>query len=341
VTVAQSILHPRAYSPRRRWLAGRGGEIVATAALLGLLTAAPLLAGRAVINDLGQAACLGLFGISFNLLFKYSGLLSFGHAAFFGFAAALLLGSLPTLPIPILVLVAGLGAGLLGLGLGHLCVRRSGAYFSMTTLAIGAFFYALAFKWRSVTGGTDGLDGFMPDRLLLLPGLGLGNPGIEQTYLLILAILVPIALAVWALLELTPFGNAVVALRSNEARAAFLGYDTHRIKLANFTLAAALSGVAGALWAIDNSFVSTDSIDLSFSTTVVIIVFLGGSTWFWGPMLGSIAYIAAGNWLAAITPHWQIVLGLAFIAVVLFMPGGLAGLVQGLWRRILAGRAAA
>ncbi len=205
--------------------------------------------------------------------------------------------------MPLLVLAAGLSAGLLGLVLGQICVRRSGAYFSMTTLAIGAFFYAIAFKWHGVTGGTDGLDSFMPDSLLLLPRWSLDSPGIAQTYLLILAILLPVALAACALLELTPFGNAVMAVRSNEKRAAFLGYDTHRVKLANFVLAAALAGVAGGLWAIDNSFVSTDSIDLSFSTTVIIITFLGGSTWFWGPMIGSVVYIAASDWLSALTPH--------------------------------------
>jgi len=316
-------------------------ETVVTVLLLGLLVAAPALFARATVNDLGQAVCLGLFAISFNLLFKYSGLLSFGHAAFFGFAAyaeALLLQSLPTIPVPVLVLGAGLSAGLLGLVLGQICVRRSGAYFSMTTLAIGAGFYAIACKWHAVTGGTDGLDSFMPDSLLLLPRWGLDSPGIAQTYLLILTILIPVALAAWALLELTPFGNAVVAVRSNEKRAAFLGYDTHHVKLANFGLAAALAGVAGALWAIDNSFVSTDSIDLSFSTTVIIITFLGGSVWFWGPMLGSIVYIAASDWLSALTPHWQILLGLAFILIVLFAPGGIAGLTQTAWRRAMAGR---
>jgi branched-chain amino acid transport system permease protein len=320
---------------------GKIAEAVATVVLLGLLVAAPALFARSTVNDLGQAVCLGLFAISFNLLFKYSGLLSFGHAAFFGFAAyaeAVLLQRLPAIPVPVLVLAAGLSAGLLGLVLGQICVRRSGAYFSMTTLAIGACFYAIAFKWHAVTGGTDGLDSFMPDSLLLLPRWTLDSPGIAQTYLLILGILLPVALAAWALLELTPFGNAVVAVRSNEKRAAFLGYDTHHVKLANFVLAAALAGVAGALWAIDNSFVSTDSIDLSFSTTVIIIAFLGGSAWFWGPMIGSVVYIALSDWLSALTPHWQIILGFAFILIVLFAPGGIAGLARSGWRRAVTGR---
>ena len=344
MTVSEPLVETHgAHRRPLRLPATRIAETLATVVLLGLLVAAPDLFARSTVNDLGQAVCLGLFAISFNLLFKYSGLLSFGHAAFFGFAAyaeAVLLQNLPGIPVPVLVLGAGLSTGLLGLVLGQICVRRSGAYFSMTTLAIGACFYAIAFKWHSVTGGTDGLDSFMPDSLLLLPRWTLDSPGIAQTYLLILVILLPVALATWALLELTPFGNAVIAVRSNEKRAAFLGYDTHNVKLANFALAAALAGVGGALWAIDNSFVSTDSIDLSFSTTVIIITFLGGSTWFWGPMIGSVVYIALSDWLSALTPHWQIILGLAFILIVLFAPGGIAGLAQAGWRRASRARTA-
>jgi len=318
---------------------GKFGEAYATFLLLGVLAAAPLFASRAMVNDLGQAVCLGLFGISFNIVFKYSGLLSFGHAAFFGFSSyteALLLQSFGNLPIPLLVLAATGSTAILGLAVGQICVRREGAYFSMTTLAIGAGMYSAAFKWSAVTGGTDGLDGFMPDSLTILPGWQLESPGIAQTYWLVLTILIPSALAAWALLELTPFGNAVRAVRQNEKRAKFLGYDTHNIKLANFTLAAALAGIAGALWAIDNSFVSTDSIDLTFSTTVIIIAFIGGTAWYWGPVIGAVIYIAASDWLSALTPHWQIWLGLAFILLVLFAPGGIAGLASAAWRR--AGR---
>jgi ABC-type branched-subunit amino acid transport system permease subunit len=238
------------------------------------------------------------------------------------------------LPVPLLVLTAGGGAALLGLLLGQICVQRQGAYFSMTTLAVGAFFYSAAFKWSAVTGGTDGLDGFMPETIIILPGWHWDSPGLSQTYWLVLSILIPTALAAWALLALTPFGNAVRTVRQNETRAKFLGYNTHVIKLANFTLAAGLAGIAGALWAVDNSFVSTDSIDLSFSTTVIIMAFLGGSGWYWGPVIGAVLYVAASDWLSAVTPHWQSLFGLAFIAMVLFAPGGVSGLVASAWRRL-------
>lgn len=314
--------------------AHRRTEAIVTVLLLAALIAAPEIFSRATINNLGQAVSLGLFAISFNILFRYSGLLSFGHAAFFGFAAyaqALLLTRYPDLPLPLLILFTAIGTGSLGLILGEICVRRAGAYFSMTTLAIGAFFFSIAFKWQSVTGGTDGLSSFLPDNLVLLPALSLESPGITQIYWLVLAVLIPTALAAWALLELTPFGNAVRAVKANEKRADFLGYNTHLIKLSNFVLAAFIAGIAGALWSIDNGFVSTDSIDLPLSTTVIIITFLGGSSWFWGPLVGSVIYIAANNYLSAITPHWQIFFGLAFVAIVLFAPGGISGLVRTLW----------
>jgi branched-chain amino acid transport system permease protein len=330
---ARAVIAPlRVPVPRR-------GETFATILLLGGLAAAPLVVSRAAVNDLGQALCLGLFAISFNIIFKYSGLLSFGHAAFYGvgaYAAALLLQYDPGIPMILLIPGTGLATGLLGVLLGHICVRREGAYFSMTTLAIGAFFATAALKWSAVTGGTDGLDGFMPGTLRLLPFWPLPSPTISQTYLLVLAFLLPVALAAWAVLEFTPFGQAVRAIRQNETRAIFLGHDAHLIKLANFTLAASLAGFAGALWAIDNGFVSTDSIDLTFSTTVIIAALIGGSQWYWGPVIGAIIYIAASDWLSALTPHWQIWLGLAFIAMVLAAPGGIAGIVAAAWRRAVA-----
>jgi branched-chain amino acid transport system permease protein len=320
---------------RRR---GRGAEALATLLLLAATVGAPWILSAASLNDLGQAILFGLFAIGFNILFKYSGLLSFGHAAFFGVAAygeALLLQAFPAAPVPLLILAAASGTGVLGVLLGHVCVRRTGAYFSMTTLAIGAFFYTIAFKWHAVTGGTDGLGGFMPAALVLLPGWRLANPSIAQTYELSVVFLIPVALAAWLLLERSPFGNAVQLVCQNEERAAFLGYDTHRVKLANYGLAAFIAGIAGALWAIANGFVSTDSIDLTLSTTVIIMTFIGGSQWFWGPLLGSTIYIFGSDRLSAFTQHWQLWMGLVFILLVLVFPRGVAGLPSMLFARLI------
>ena len=320
---------------------GRARGALATLALLAAIVGAPWILPQAALNDLGQAILLGLFAIGFNIIFKYSGLLSFGHAAFFGTAAyaeALLLQGFPAIQVPLLILLAASGVGVLGLLLGHICVRRSGAYFSMMTLAIGAFLYTIAFKWHAVTGGTDGLGSFMPSSLVLLPGWRLDNPSIAETYELSAAFLIPLTLAAWLILERTPFGNAVQLVRQNEERAAFLGYDTHRVKLANYGLAAFVAGVAGALWAIANGFVSTDSIDLALSTTVIIMAFIGGTGWFWGPLLGSTIYIFGSDRLSALTQHWQLWMGLAFIVLVLAFPRGIAGLVALLSTRLTGGR---
>lgn len=305
-------------------------ESVAIITILGAMLAPPLLLPQSVTNNLGQALCLGLFGIGFNLIFRYSGLLSFGHAAFFGFAAyfqAKLFGAFPSLPLPLLLLATCGATSVLGLIVGRICVQRSGAYFSMVTLAVAAFIYSIAFKWISVTGGTDGLGRFMPARIVLFPGWGIASTEIRNVYFVILAVAIPVVAACWILMEATPFGNAVNAVRQNEERATFLGYNVFRVKLANFALGAAIAGLAGALWAIDNAFVATDSIDLKLSTTVIIFTMIGGSRWFLSPVIGSVFYITLSDWLSAQTAYWQIWLGLAFIVLVLAFPSGIAGFV--------------
>jgi branched-chain amino acid transport system permease protein len=302
------------------------------------LLAAPVLLSQSTTNDLGQALCLGLFGIGFNLIFRYSGLLSFGHAAFFGFAAYLqakLFGAFPSAPLPLLLLATCGATCVLGIIVGRICVQRSGAYFSMVTLAVAAFIYSVAFKWISMTGGTDGLGGFMPAQIMLFPGWSITGTEIQNIYFIVLAVAIPVVAACWILMEATPFGNAVNAVRQNEERATFLGYNVFRVKLANFTLGATIAGVAGTLWTIDNSFVATDSIDLKLSTTVIIFTMIGGSRWFLGPVIGSIVYITLSDWLSAQTAYWQIWLGLAFIGLVLAFPSGIAGFVTVIYRYLL------
>ena len=303
--------------------------IAAAAALLAALTFAPLVVGQATLNDLGQAVALGMFSISFNVLFRYGGLLSFGHAAFFGSAAygfALLFAAFPSVAVPVLVLAAGVLTGIAGLIVGHVCVKRSGAYFSMSTLAFAALVSAVAAHWEAVTGGTDGLGGFVPAVVALLPGWHVSAPSIGTFYGVTLAILLPVTVGTWAILEATPFGRAVVLTMQNETRAASFGYDTHRIKRATFALAAGVAGVAGALWALQNGFVSTDSIDIGLSTNVIIMAVIGGTRWFWGPMLGSIGYVFGSDRLSEVTTHWPLWIGLVFIAMVLLCPTGLSGL---------------
>jgi ABC-type branched-subunit amino acid transport system permease subunit len=311
-------------------------EAVIVVLLLAIAIGAPFFVPLNVTNDLGQALCLGLFGIGFNLIFRYSGLLSFGHAAFFGFAAysaAKLLQSYPAIPLPLLLLVTGFSTALLGLAIGHVCVRRTGAYFSMSTLAIAAFVYSVAFKWNAMTGGTDGLGGFMPSQLVLFPGYAVESTNISRMYFVVLFVSVFLIAGSWALMELTPFGNAVKAVKQNEERAAFLGYHTFAVKLSNFAIGAVVAGLAGALWAIDTAFVATDSIDLKLSTTVIILTFLGGSNWFLGPILGSVFYITMSDWLSGQTAYWQIWIGLLFMVVVLLFPLGLSGMATLAYRR--------
>jgi ABC-type branched-subunit amino acid transport system permease subunit len=332
---AFSFLRYRTAAPVARQRVAAGAWT--SAAFVLVLALAPLCLPLSFVNDLGQAMCMGLFAIGFNIVFTSCGLLSFGHAAFFGIAAyaeAQLLLHFPGLPILVLVPAASAASALAGAVFGQICVRRQATYFSMTTLAVAALVASVASKWQDVTGGTDGLGGFLGAKLVLLPGWSIEPPGIVGAYWIVAAGAFVSALLAWALLELTPFGNAVRAVRDNEERAQFLGYDTHRVKLGAYVAGAALAGVGGALWAIDNRFVSTDSIDLTLSTTVILMTLLGGRRWFLGPLAGSIVYIAAGDWLSKLTSHWQLLLGVVFIATVLFAPDGLAGCVRSAWLRL-------
>lgn len=320
---------------------GLSPRLAAGAALMAALGVVPGFASLAVLNELNHALVFGLFAIGFNLVFNYSGLLSFGHAIFFGTAAyafALTMQYAPQVSIVGALLGVTLASALFGALLGHICVRRSGAYFSMTTLAIGALFYTVAFKWDGVTGGTDGLYGFMPIDATWLPGIAASTLSIHALYGLIWVSLAVVGFAAWALLEITPFGHAVALVRQNEQRAAFLGYATHRIKVANFVLGASVAGMAGALWAVSNQFVSTSSIDLKLSTVVIIIAFIGGAGWVWGPLVGAVFYTFGSDWLSTLTPHWPLWLGLVFIGFVLVLPQGLSGVVATLWRHVTSGR---
>jgi branched-chain amino acid transport system permease protein len=274
---------------------------------------------------------LGLFATSYNVLLGYSGMLSFGHSAYFGlgaYASALALLHMPGMP-PLLAIVFGaLVAALGGLVVGAVCVRRSGPYFSMLTLAFGMLFYTVAWKWRSVTQGDDGFGAFMPAQWSF-PLVGVIRAGdYAQGYRVVLVIVAALLALTWALMSYTPYGNAIRCIRQNEERASFLGYNVFIAKLANYMLASALAGVAGALSVLSHNFVSTDVIGLERSTEVVMMTYIGGTSWFFGPMLGSAFVVMFGDFLAGITARWQLIMGVIFVLMVMYAPQGFSGMVR-------------
>lgn len=262
----------------------------------------------------------GLFAVAVNLLLGFGGLLSFGHAAFWGTGGyvAGLLAREAGLPFA-LAAVGGLLAALaVAVPIGYLSIRRKGIYFAMVTLAFAQMVFYVANEWRDVTGGENGLQRIPRT----FPGLALADP------LAFYYAALPLALAGYWLAHRavhSPFGHVLVAIRDNETRAQALGYPTRRHKLLAFVLTAALSGLAGGLFTLSHGFAALDMVDWRTSGQVVMMVVLGGMGTFWGSVVGAALLLILRDWLSTWTDAWGVVTGLVFVAVVLSFRRGIWG----------------
>lgn len=276
---------------------------------------------------------LGLYALGFNLLFGYTGLLSFGHAAFLGGGAYGCGIAIAQYGLhPALALVAGtLLATLLAVLMGVLAIRTRGIYFAMTTLALSMCIYYAFYRAESFTGGENGLRGInVPS--LALPGVTLNLLDPLVKYYVVLAV---VAVAVWLFSRLlsSPFGAALEAIRENEGRAQACGYDVARMKLVAFVISGAICGLAGALQAIHLSIVPIETMHYSTSGQAVMMALLGGMGTFFGPFVGAATFSLLQDGLATLTSHWQLFVGAIFIAFVLFLPLGIWGEVLARLRR--------
>jgi branched-chain amino acid transport system permease protein len=297
---------------------------------LAILIILPRFISVTNINMLTEIAFFGLFALSFNMLFGYGGLLSFGHSASFGigsYAVALLLKSFAGIPLLLAIILSGIAGGLGGLLTGAFCVRLKGGYFALLTMAFNQFFFAIALKWRSLTGGDDGMSLKKPS--FYLPGLGsLSASDPINLYYLVLGIVLLCILAQWYLTT-TSFGNAVRAIKENDERASFVGYNPYLTKLCLFTYSSFFAGIAGGLYALFNGFVATSAIDASMSMHVIFMTFIGGVGSFLGPILGAGVYLYFTDWASHITDRWEFFLGVLFVLLVMYARTGLAGLLTG------------
>lgn len=267
----------------------------------------------------------GLYAVGFNLLFGYTGLLSFGHAAFFGGGAylcgiAIVRFGLPWLPALLAsLLLSTLSAVILGI----LSIRSRGVYFSMVTLALGQMVYYLAYQATGWTGGENGLRGVNLSHIEFGP-LHLNFLDPITKFYVVLAFVAP---ALWFVSRLlnSPFGAVIEAVRENEDRARACGYDIQRIKLLSFTLSGMICGLAGALNALHLSIVPIDSLGYHSAGLPVMMALLGGMGTFFGPFIGAAVFLLIENLTSLVTPHWQLVAGGAFILAVRFLPRGLWG----------------
>ena len=298
------------------------GRIIGAATLLALALL-PAAGSRFAVTTATEILVLAVFAMSLDLLVGYTGLVSLGHAAFFGVAAyaVALLGTrgvaslAATLPAG--VLAGGAAAALVG----TFALRAAGVYFLMLTLAFAQMAFAVAHQWAAVTGGTNGLSGIPRP---IMPGLDLTPP--VPFYYFVLALACLAAFVLWRV-TVSPFGAALAGIRENEARMRAMGYDTFRLKLTAFVIAGTVAALSGTLYAYYNGFVSPDALHWTWSGQVLVMVLLGGTGTLAGPAAGAAAVLMLQNLASSYTERWMLVLGVAFIVVVLAAPKGLAGLI--------------
>lgn len=272
-----------------------------------------------------QMMIFALFAMSLDLLIGYTGMASLGHAAYFGVAAyatgllALKMGWTVWLALPAGLLIAALTATLFG----FLALRTRGSYFLMITLALSQVVWGIAFGWRSLTGGDDGL----PE--VPRPNLGLPWPLTDETPFYYF-VLFCIGVGTFLLIRIisSPFGFALRGIRESETRMLSLGYNVWRYKLAVFVLAATFAGLAGCLYVYYNRFVSPDYLQVVRSAEVLLMVILGGAGTLIGPAIGAALIVLLDNVVSTYTERWLLVLGVIYVVVALFAPKGIIGFLR-------------
>lgn len=315
----------------------KGARTIALAAGVLFLFVFPHFAGAFPVLLLTEILIFSLFSLSFNLLFGYTGLLSFGHAAFFGlggYAMALLaqhyqLSIIPSLLIS--MVVAGLGAAIIG----FFCIRRDEIYFAMLTLGFGMMVFTLVHQWRSLTGGSDGITGFeVPLLDLVVKKFSLFSPWAFYYFALVVCLL--LTLFLWRITH-SPFGLILRSMRENAERVSFIGIDIKLYRWIAFTLAGLVAGVAGGLFAMYDRMASPTMVHWTMSAKPVLMTILGGPRVFLGPALGALIFYLLEHFITQYTQSWMIFLGAILVPIVIFFPQGVLGTLIS-WGRRLKGR---
>ncbi|WP_417672169.1 branched-chain amino acid ABC transporter permease [Roseibium sp.] len=297
------------------------------AATLCALVILPPFLGLGWQNALVNILIASLFALAFNLLSGQAGLLSFGHAAYFGMGAFATLHLMLAIedglvfPTPLLPL-AGAAIGLLiGVVAGFFATMRSGVYFALVTLAIAELFHSLTPHLQGLFGGEAGISS------MRMPWQGIIFGSVLEVYYLTLSWVVLSIVALWGFTR-TPFGRLTLALRDNEQRVRFLGYNAHASKVIVFAVSAMFSGIAGGLLAISNETANYALFSSHISAQVVLQTFVGGATIFLGPVIGAVSFTLFAYLISDLTRSWLFYQGLIFVLVMLYAPTGIGGVVQ-------------
>ena len=309
-------------------LAQKRPNLIGPAILVLLLGIAPLVMPIYWTMVLSEILILGLMAVSFNLLFGYTGLLSFGQGAFFGLgaytAALMLQGGYSNL---FLLLLCGMLAGFAAaLVVGFFSVKLDEIFFAMITLGFGMMFFSVAHNWLDVTGGSDGMPVFM------LPSLNVFGKELTfydptSMYYLILVIVTVGCVLLWLIVH-SPFGLILTALRENKQRVSFIGGNVKRLRLVAFAASGAFTGLAGVLFCLFNSMATPEFMHWSFSAKPVIMSIIGGSGVFLGPLFGAGIFFVLEQVIIQFTENWMFFLGIVLVPIVIFFPEGVFGTIR-------------
>jgi branched-chain amino acid transport system permease protein len=303
--------------------------------------AVPALGSRFYTFLANDVIIWALFATSLNLLVGYTGLVSFGHAAYFGIGAYTTGLLMKKLGVPFLLAfpAAGVVAGLGALAFGFFCVRLTRIYFAMLTLAFAQIVWAICFKWNEVTGGEQGMPeipypdfGWIERLAAVVPQVG-GYRTSDHFYF---TTVILVGLCLWLLRRIvnSPFGRMLTTVRENAERAEFIGVNVRRYELAAFVIAGAFAGLAGGLFGIFNRGVFPDFAYWTKSSEVLIMTLLGGMGTFYGPAIGALVLLWLNQQIVSYTQYWPLVLGGILVLLLFAFPGGIAGALMALWRRL-------
>jgi branched-chain amino acid transport system permease protein len=319
---------PLSYRPLNlgRWVIWGGTAL--------LFVVLPLVFGQGFARTLmAQMAIMIVFALSYNMLLGQSGMLSFGHAVYSGLGAYFAIHALNLIakgellwPVSALPLIGGLAAAFFGVIFGYVTTKKAGTPFAMITLGIGEMVFAASLMFPGFFGGEAGISGnrTVGGNFLGIAGLTFG-PDL-QVYYLIAAWCFACMVAMFALTH-TPLGRIANAVRDNPERAEFVGYNTQRVRWLMLILSAFFAGIAGGLSAINFEIVTAENVSAIRSGGVLLAAFIGGVAFFFGPILGAIVFSFFAIALSEYTKAWQLYLGVFFVLIVMYAPGGLSALI--------------
>jgi branched-chain amino acid transport system permease protein len=311
-------------------LSGHAKHAASASIWLVLLTMPFWLGAVGGYTELGsRVLVLGLAAMALNFLLGFTGVLSFGHAAYFGLGAygvgmtLRYIAPSTTLAILVGVVIGTLAACLIG----AMIVKLRGVYFAMVTIAFGQVFYFIAFRWNSVTGGDDGLTGWKRQPL----DLGFASLDIlsnDRAFYYFVLFLFAVAVGLMATLLRSPFGRTLLAIRENERRARFLGIPVEQHIWISFVISCLFAALAGTLYSLLNNFVDPRALRWDQSGNFVIMAVLGGMRSFWGPLIGAAIFVLLQDYVSSHTENWMFFIGIFFVLIVLFFPRGVLGIFR-------------